>query len=210
MLDAKADGKRLGLDVDAAVEQHLRRCRGRCGPPPARHDRRRSLRRFPAARRAVCRVSISIRSVTLLWKRYSPPRLSMVCAQDFHHRHQPEGADMGMGFGENFFRRAGLDEFGQHLAAQMARILDLAVELAVGESAGAAFAELDIGFRGEHRSCATSAQVSLVRSRTTLPRSRMMGRKPICARIRAANNPHGPAPITSGRANFSGARATNL
>ena len=75
----------------------------------------------------------------------------MVSRMDFHHGHQPEGADMGMGLGEDFLRRAGLDEFGQHLAAQMARVLDLAVELAVGKSAGAAFAELDIGFRVEHR-----------------------------------------------------------
>ena len=71
-------------------------------------------------------------------------------AQAFHHGHQPEGADMGMRLGEDFLRRAGLDEFGQHLAAQMARVLDLAVELAVGKSAGAAFAELDIGFRRQH------------------------------------------------------------
>jgi hypothetical protein len=46
---------------------------------------------------------------------------------------------------ENFLRRAGLDEFRQHLAAAVARVLDLAVELAVGKGAGAAFAELNIG-----------------------------------------------------------------
>ena len=28
---------------------------------------------------------------------------------------------------------------------------------------------------------------------------RMIGRKPICARIRPANRPHGPAPTTTGR-----------
>jgi hypothetical protein len=44
-----------------------------------------------------------------------------------------------------------------------------------------------------------SAQVSLVRSRTTLPRSRMIGRKPISARISAAKMPQGPVPITTGR-----------
>ncbi len=58
---------------------------------------------------------------------------------------------MGMGFGENFLRRAGLYELGENLAAQISRILDLAVELAVGKCPGAAFAELDIGFRIQHR-----------------------------------------------------------
>ena len=43
-----------------------------------------------------------------------------------------------------------LHEFVQHFAAQMARILDLAVELAVGECARATFAELHIGFRVKH------------------------------------------------------------
>ena len=42
-------------------------------------------------------------------------------------------------------------------------------------------------------------QVSLVRSRTSLPRSSTIGRKPICARIKAAKMPHGPKPTTSGR-----------
>ena len=45
-----------------------------------------------------------------------------------------------------------LDELGQHLAAEEARVLDLAVELAIGERAGAAFAELDVGFGIEHAS----------------------------------------------------------
>jgi hypothetical protein len=55
-----------------------------------------------------------------------------------------EGADVGLGDVEDFRRCAGLDELGQHLAAAMAGVLDLAVELAVGKGAGAAFAELDI------------------------------------------------------------------
>ncbi|MNJ70641.1 hypothetical protein D3C77_671150 [compost metagenome] len=54
-------------------------------------------------------------------------------------------------------------------------------------------------------------QVSFVRSRTALPRSRMMGLKPICASTRPANRPQGPVPMTMGRlANVAGAWATNL
>src|SRR5207245_1661086 len=50
---------------------------------------------------------------------------------------------------QDFCRRAGLDQFLEHLAAKMTRVPDLAVELAVREGPGAALTELDIGFRIE-------------------------------------------------------------
>jgi len=50
---------------------------------------------------------------------------------------------------QDFGRRAGGDEFLHHLAAQVARVADLAVELAVGKGAGTAFAELHVAFRVE-------------------------------------------------------------
>src|SRR5580704_17473194 len=53
--------------------------------------------------------------------------------QTLHHLHQTERADMRLGGGQDFFRRTGLHEFGQNLAAEKTRILDLAVELAVGK-----------------------------------------------------------------------------
>jgi hypothetical protein len=52
---------------------------------------------------------------------------------------------------ENFLGRARLDELRQHFAPEMARVLDLAVQLAVRERAGAAFAELHVRFRIELR-----------------------------------------------------------
>ena len=67
-----------------------------------------------------------------------------------HHLHQPEGADVGLVDEQDLGRRAGLDEFGEHLAPAVPRVLDLAVELAVGKGAGAAFAELHVGFRIEN------------------------------------------------------------
>ena len=66
------------------------------------------------------------------------------------HAHQAEGADVRLGDVEDLLRRAGLDELGQHLARQVARVADLAPELAVGEGARAALAELHVGLRVEH------------------------------------------------------------
>ena len=49
------------------------------------------------------------------------------------HADEAEGADVRMREVKDFLRRAGLDELGQHLAPEEARVLDLAVELAVGK-----------------------------------------------------------------------------
>src|SRR3546814_8672638 len=50
---------------------------------------------------------------------------SDVCSSDLalDHGHQPEGADVRLADVEDLLGRAGLDEFGQHLAAVMMRIL---------------------------------------------------------------------------------------
>jgi hypothetical protein len=71
-------------------------------------------------------------------------------ADVLHHLHQLEGADVRMRDVEDFGRRAGLHELFHHLAAEKARVLDLAVELAVGERARAAFAELHVRLGVEH------------------------------------------------------------
>ena len=72
------------------------------------------------------------------------------CAHVLDHRHQAEGADVWLADGEDLLGRAGLHEFGQHLASVVLRILDLAVQLAVRKRAGAAFAELHVRLRVEH------------------------------------------------------------
>ena len=54
-------------------------------------------------------------------------------------------------------------------------------------------------------------KVSLARSWTDFPRSKIIGLKPICANISPTNKPHGPMPITNGRSvKPSGAVATYL
>ena len=150
MLDAKAQAEGLGLDGDAAFVQHFKGVAGAVAQRQHHMAAFDFLAVFQAdAAHAPLLVQKKIDHLAL--EAIFAAQLFDGLAHAFHHRHQPEGADMGMGLGEDFLRRASLDELGQHLAAQIARILDLAVELAVGKSSGAAFAELDIGFRIENR-----------------------------------------------------------
>ena len=65
-------------------------------------------------------------------------------AQVFNHLDQLEGADVRMCCKQNVARRARLHKLVHHFATQMARVFDLAVKLAVGEGACAAFAKLHI------------------------------------------------------------------
>jgi hypothetical protein len=65
------------------------------------------------------------------------------------HADQPERSDVRLADVEDLVRRAGLDELVEHLAAEVARVTDLAPQLAVREGAGAAFAELHVRLRIE-------------------------------------------------------------
>ena len=140
----------FGFDVDAAVVQHLE------GVAGAVAQRQHGMSAFDLFARFQADAPHAVRIVQ---QQVGDFRLKAIFAAQvfdgpahgFHHGYQAEGADMGMCLGKNFFRRTGAHEFGQHLAAKMARVLDLAVELAIGKSAGAAFAELHIGFRIQHR-----------------------------------------------------------
>ena len=71
-------------------------------------------------------------------------------AHGLDHLDQFEGADVWVRLVEDFGRRAGVDKLLHHLAANEARVFDLAVELAVGKQACAAFAILHIALRVEH------------------------------------------------------------
>ena len=51
--------------------------------------------------------------------------------QVFYHLHQFKGTDVGMGLHQNIGRRAGVNQFVHDLAAQIARVFDLAPQLAV-------------------------------------------------------------------------------
>ena len=71
-------------------------------------------------------------------------------ADAFHDGDETKGADMGFAGGEDLFRRAGRDKRGEEFAGEVAGVLDAGIQLAVGEGAGAALAELDVGFGGKN------------------------------------------------------------
>ena len=160
VLDAKADRERLGFEVDAALRAASRRCRARCAPARGRRARRRSraaarrqarpLRAAPtadgeAAHRAA--VDAQVDDARAEADLAAEP-LDLV-AHVLDHADQPERADVRLGDVADLLGRAGADELVDHLARQVARVADLAPELAVGEGAGAALAELHVRLRIE-------------------------------------------------------------
>src|SRR5205085_11333198 len=72
-----------------------------------------------------------------------------VVAHPLDDADQAEGADVRLGDPEDLFRGAGTDQLVEDLARQVARVADLAPQLAVRERSGAAFAELHVRFRVE-------------------------------------------------------------
>ena len=147
MLDAKTNGKRLGLQIHAALVQHVKRVAR--AMPHRQHDmpRRDVLSARQHHTQHLPAVDIEIADAAV--KTYLATEGFNGRAQLLHHPHQPEGADVRLVEVENFRRRTGLNEFSKHLASVILGVLDLAVQLAIGKRAGTALAELHVGFRIE-------------------------------------------------------------
>lgn len=196
MLDAKTQRERLGFDKDAAIVQHLE---GVARAVAHGQHHVVTLQRF--AVRQLQRAHLALIDLDVVDPRFETHFTTQFVdgrTHLFHHADEAERADVRPAQIQDVVRRTGLDEFVQHLAAIVVRILDLAVQLAVGERPGPAFAELHVGFGVEH-ALAPQAEGVLGAFAHGLAAFRMMGRKPICARISPANRPHGPMPITTGR-----------
>src|SRR5581483_5085332 len=151
--DAKADGKWFRLHVNAARVQHFKGV-ARAVPDREHHVIRRNgiaAREAHAAHLPAVAAAFNVDIDDLALKADLSAQLSDRRAHVLDHRHQPERADVWFAEVENFLGRARLDELRQHFAPEMARVLDLAVQLAVRERAGAAFAELHVRFRIELR-----------------------------------------------------------
>ena len=189
-----------------------RRCRGRCGRSPAPHGRRRYAPHRPAPRPApaACRRRMRRcryrspgfrsdirRPGPRSWRAYAPPSSPAgtcryaACSRTGFPPARPRATNS-------------VSTLRPKWCGSLIWLYSLPSEKVPAPPSPNC--TLDSGFSTERRH---KPQVSLVRSRTTLPRSRMIGRNPICARISAANSPHGPAPITTGRlARLAGALAT--
>ena len=153
VFDAHADGKRLGLDMHAAVEQHLEGVARRMADG---EDDMVGLDRLAGfgddAAHAAEAVAAGLDDDVgdLRAEAVFTAQGFDLGAQAFDHGDQAEGADMRLGDEEDLLGRAGGDEFGQHLAGDGFGRLDAGIELAVGEGSGAALAELHIAFGHQH------------------------------------------------------------
>jgi hypothetical protein len=141
--------------MHAAVKEHLE---GVARTMPHRqHDVRgldhltRLKHETPEPAHASC-VRVDHQIVDAMLPAILPAQLLDRGAHMLDHRDKPEGADMRVRFGQYLRRRTGGHEFGQDLAPEEARILDLAPQFSIGKGAGTPLAKLDVRFGVEHAS----------------------------------------------------------
>ncbi len=152
MLDTRADRERLRLHRQSPARQK-RECVAGAVADGENHAPRFQRLRGAAPRRA----EFHARQVPVPDFQVRHPRVEQNCAaerldsapQVAHDAGQQVGADMRLCEVQDFRRGAGLREFLQHLAD--AGVLRARVQLSVGESARAPFAELDVALRVELR-----------------------------------------------------------
>jgi len=143
VFDAEADGERLGLQVHAAPVKHLEGV-ARAVPDGQHHVMRGdALAAFQQHGLHPAVGDLDVRHLAL--EADLRAQLLHFVAHPFHHADQAEGADVRFAHIQDLFRRTGLDELGHHLAPEETRVLDAAVQLAVGEGARTALAELHVG-----------------------------------------------------------------
>ena len=142
VFDAQAHRKRFGHHVHAAVCSIWKVSRALC--PMARMTCWVGMclsvgsggRRTPAlVNRQVVDVGLELD--------LAPERFNLG-TQLLDHTHQPERAHVGFADVKDFRRRPGCDQLLEHLASAVVFVLDLAMQFAIGESAGTTLAELDI------------------------------------------------------------------
>ncbi len=148
MLDTGADRECFGFDMDAAAVQH--------GEAVARAMADRQYDVVGVDLLAACQGEAADLPVGVEFDVLDARGKAVFAAQGFDlganaldNGDKPERADMGFAGGKDFLGCAGFDEFGQKFAGQVTGVLDAGIQLAVGECAGAALTELDVGFRVE-------------------------------------------------------------
>ena len=150
MLDSHAHRKRLALHEQAriahAVEHVARRMAARENHITCRQNEFLARAVFLALRASHSNDASALEFhafKTRAETHLAAPRDNLL-AHGFHNIHELVGANVRLAFPKDFFRGARLRENMQHVAAT--RILDVRGELAVGECARAALAELHVRF----------------------------------------------------------------
>ncbi len=148
VFDTEADGERLGFHEHTSAVEHAE---GIAGAVPEGQDHMPRVELFAAVEDHAGQLAVVDQQVgdALLEAHFTTQGLDFL-AHVLDHAGQAEGTDVRLADVENLLRRAGLDELVQDFATVVVRVLDLAVELAVGEGPGTAFAELHVGFGVEY------------------------------------------------------------
>ncbi len=206
MLDARADGEGLLHERDAARQKRFERIAGAVAD--GEHDGLGG--QLVSALRVIIAnggdmAALCSTLVNRAPKCTSPPNFENAHAHGFDHAAELICADVRLCVDENVMRRAETDESAQNMFA--ARVFRAGVELAVGERARAALAELHVGRRGESLRTARPVSVNVAGADIhILTALSTMGHAPASASVSAANSPAGPKPTTIGRT--AGARSS--
>ena len=120
-------------------------CRASCGPSASTTCRLR--KRFAALEHHALDLAVLDQQIgDLAFEAHFAAERDDLRAHLLDDAGETERADVRLADEQNFLRRTGAHELVHHLAAVEFRILDLAVELAVGEQARPTLAELHVGF----------------------------------------------------------------
>ena len=154
MLDAKAHRKRLGLHGHATRPEHgksvacaVAQCHHHVVGLQLLHGAAGQVQHFKARDATHLALCGGADVGHPLAKSHLTAQFDDARAQVLHHLDQLESADVGVGFHQYFGGRACSHKLLHHLASQVARVFDLAPELAVRKRACAAFAKLHIALR---------------------------------------------------------------
>ena len=149
LLNPRAHGEGLWLHGNAGFFQHFE---GVPGAVADGENRRVTVDNFPGIGFQAGKLSIfDAKARDLRVEPHLPAERNDPLSQVLHHSEQNIRAHMGLGVVENVLPGPGLHELLQHPAD--AGVIDTGVQLAVGEGARAALAELDVAFFVQNPGC---------------------------------------------------------
>src|SRR5262249_400362 len=145
MLDTEADGEGLRLEMNATLLQHAQRIAGAVSE--REHDVATSQSLAVLEQHAFQLACLDQQIGHLALEAHFTAQRNDFLAHLPHHARETKGADVRLADEENLGRRAGAHELVEYFPSVKLRVLDLAVELAIGEQTRTALAELNVGLR---------------------------------------------------------------